>query len=46
MKNKEMTARHYNLMPDQGHVVRIQMKLYKKSTGPESVCNFMLITPQ
>ena len=37
MKNKKTTARHCNLLPNQGHVVRIVMKLYKKLTGPESV---------
>ena len=37
MKNKETTARHYNLLPNQGHAVRIEMKLYKKFTGLESV---------
>ena len=29
MKNKETTAGHYNLLPNQGHAVRIAMKLYK-----------------
>ena len=28
MKNKETTARHHNLLPNQGHAVRIAMKLY------------------
>ena len=37
MKNKETTAGHYNLLPNQGHAVSIVMKLYKKFTGPESV---------
>ena len=27
-KNKETTARHYNLLPNQGHAVRIAMKLH------------------
>ena len=37
MKNKETTARHYNLLPNQGDVVRITMKLYEKFTGPKNV---------
>ena len=36
-KNKEMKARHYNLLPSQGHAVRIAMKLYKKFTRPKNV---------
>ena len=28
MKNRETTARHYNLLPNQGYAVRIAMKLY------------------
>ena len=37
MKNKKTTAWHYNLLPNQGHAVRVAMNLYKKITGPESV---------
>ena len=37
VKNKEMTARHYNLLPNQGHAVQISMKLYKKFTEPKIV---------
>ena len=37
IKNTETTARHYNLLPNQGHAIRIAMKLYKKLTGPKNV---------
>ena len=45
MKNKETTAMHYNLLPNQGHAVRIAMKLIKNSQN-RKVSNFMLIAPQ
>ena len=37
MKNKETTARYYNLLLNQGHAVGIAWKLYKYFAGPESV---------
>ena len=45
MKNKETTAKHYSLLPNQEHVVHTAMKLYSNSQEWK-VYNFMLIAPQ
>ena len=37
IRNKETAASHYNLLPNQGHAIRIAMKLYKKFRGPKNV---------
>ena len=37
LENKETTARYYNLLPDQGHDLRFQMKLYKKFMYKKSI---------